>query len=81
MEKALIALGLDVDRLRSCATSDAVAAVLRTDRADAVALQVTGTPTFFVGTIEGPTVRLTSKISGAQPPEIFRAVLDELLGR
>jgi protein-disulfide isomerase len=44
----LPSVGLDVEQLREDMRSPEVATALRRDRADAVALGVRGTPTFFV---------------------------------
>ncbi len=61
-------LGLDADAFATCLDDPSSAAVVDMDAADAEALGVTGTPTFFVNGL---------KLTGARPVEHFEAVLVE----
>jgi protein-disulfide isomerase len=65
-------LGLDGARFATCLDSGAKAAAVKEDLADATEYGVSATPTFFVN---GRT------LSGAQPFEAFKAVIDEELAR
>ena len=60
--------GLDADEARSVLESDAYAKEVRADEAEAAAFGIGGVP-FFV-------VERTYGVSGAQPPEVLRNVLD-----
>jgi protein-disulfide isomerase len=72
-------LNLDAGRFDQCVTGEGPAGVSK-DIELADALQVTGTPTFFIGTIDSPgTVTVTHRFSGGQPLSRFRSVLDPLL--
>jgi len=66
------ALGLDTARFDRCLDSDEKAAALAKDKADGEAAGVSGTPAFFVNG------RL---LSGAQPVEAFRQIIDAELAR
>jgi protein-disulfide isomerase len=72
-------LRLDARAFESCLVSDGPAAVQR-DMQLADALQVTGTPTFLIGTL-GPNgrVKVTHRFSGSHPLAKFKAVIDPLL--
>ena len=52
----------------------------RKDLAEAQRLQVTGTPTFFIG-VAGPndSEMKATKLVGAQPYSAFKAAIDRLL--
>jgi protein-disulfide isomerase len=59
-----------------------MSAVVRGDMALAHRLGVVGTPTFFIGVREvSGRVRLTAKITGAVPVEIFREALNGVLAK
>ena len=65
-------LGLDMLRFRAALDTGAGRAQIAQDVADARALGVTGTPTFFVN---------GRPVHGAQPLEVFAQVVDEELAR
>lgn len=65
-------LGLEPSRFARCLEERTYAAAVEADVAQARALGITGTPTFIVNG------RL---LVGAHPPESFRAVIEEALGR
>jgi protein-disulfide isomerase len=61
------AMGLDVERFRSCTRSHVMRAVIDADRDRMSQAGVRSTPSFFVG---------NTAISGAQPIDVFRRALD-----
>ncbi len=63
--------GLDTQKLGDCYDTKATAAQVQADMAEASVLGVNSTPTFFVN---------GQRISGAQPIESFRALVDQALG-
>lgn len=65
-------LGLEPGDFASCLDDPAAAAIVDQDAADAEALGLTGTPTFFVNGL---------KLTGARPVEHFEAVLVEETAR
>jgi protein-disulfide isomerase len=65
-------LGLDMDRYRADVASPDVKKRIGTDMAEAQKLGVTGTPGFFVN---------GRFVSGAQPFETFKRLVDEELGK
>lgn len=72
-------LGLDLAGFDRCVQGPAADKV-RADATAAAALGITGTPTFFIGTPEpGDLVRVTQRLSGAQPVDAFVAVLEPLV--
>lgn len=72
-------LGLDGRAFENCLSGEAGAKV-RADMENAKALGITGTPTFFLGRV-GPDgrIRVTQRLSGAQPTGIFEAALERLV--
>ena len=72
---------LDGAAFDACLAGQAADAVAR-DAAAVRALGVTGTPTFFVGTIEDDgRLKVVQRLTGAQPAAAFQAVLDRLLAQ
>jgi protein-disulfide isomerase len=71
-------LSLDLGALRGCISGQDVADKIGKDRADAASLQISGTPTFVVGRLEGQVVKGVA-ITGAQPYENFERVIQTLL--
>jgi protein-disulfide isomerase len=74
------ALGLDKGAFERCLESGKHADAIRKDLAEAQRLQVTGTPTFFIGVV-GPndSEMKATKLVGAQPYAAFKAAIDRLL--
>jgi len=68
--EAAKAIGLDATRFESCLSDAGTQARLSRDIEEAIALNVESTPTFFVN---------GRRVVGAQPPEIWNAVLEHLL--
>jgi protein-disulfide isomerase len=69
-EKYAQEMGLDVDQFRTDMASPAVKGKVSADQAEAAKLGVTGTPSFFVN---------GRYLSGAQPYESFKRLIDEEL--
>jgi protein-disulfide isomerase len=63
-------MGLDAARFETCLTDPATQARVSQDIEEGVALNVESTPTFFIN---------GRRITGAQPPEIWNAVIEHLL--
>jgi len=63
---------LDVDAFNKCFEAGKFTADVKKDAADGQAVGVTGTPAFFVN---------GRFLSGAQPFEAFKAIIDEELKR
>lgn len=63
-------LGLDTAAFETCLKDPATAAKVSADIEEAIALNVESTPTFFVN---------GRRATGAQPPEVWNAVLEQLL--
>lgn len=72
-------LGLDVKGFEACLGGDRYAARVREAVAAGEAAGVRGTPTFFLGVVEGTTVKATRVIRGAHPYPAFKAAIDSLL--
>jgi len=70
LEQAATAVGLDLARFRAALESKAAEPRIRRDQAAVTALGATGTPAFFIN---------GRKLSGAQPFEAFRALVEEEL--
>lgn len=74
------ALGMDAAQFKTCLESGKYAADIRKQAADAQAAGITGTPTFFVGTMDGQSrMKPVKMLSGALPFASFQAAIDELL--
>jgi protein-disulfide isomerase len=75
-------LGLDAGRFGECLDEGRHAAAIRQRLAQGKKATVKGTPTFFVGLTDAdqPTVRAVKVIRGAQPYQVFKEAIEELLG-
>jgi protein-disulfide isomerase len=72
-------IGLTEEAFTTCLDGQTRAQVLE-DSASGMALQVSGTPTFFVGTIDTDRrVKVSKRFSGAPPLAAFEAVLAGLI--
>ena len=72
-------LGLDRKGFDACLLEHALGKV-QTDVASGRALGITGTPSFFLGTLEADgRVRITRRLSGARPLPDFEAAIDSVL--
>jgi len=75
------ALKLDAAAFQSCLSSGKYAATVRQGLADGQKAGVTGTPAFFLGTIQpdGSKVKVVRVLKGAQPYSAFKEAIDGLL--
>lgn len=72
-------VGLQGNAFERCLAGEAADRVTQ-DVAEAARLQVYGTPGFLIGTMTSDgRVRVTDRLSGAQPIQAFKAILDRLL--
>jgi protein-disulfide isomerase len=79
LETHASAAGLGVPDFKDCLAGDAAQRVAH-DVSEAARLEVYGTPGFLLGTIwPDGRLRVTDRLSGAQPIGAFRVVLDRLL--
>jgi len=74
-------LGLNVSKLDECISSDRFADVIQRGVAEANQMQISGTPTFIIGTLDGQGELMSVKktVVGAYPFGTFKAALDPLL--
>jgi len=72
-------LGLDAAKFAECFSSDKYSEDIRKSMSNAQALGIEGTPTFFIGTIDGDIVKIRKAIQGGPPFEVFKTSLDALL--
>lgn len=70
--------GLDVRAFHSCVNGDSVESVRR-DRRSADELGVTGTPAFFIGSLEDGRVSIRQRMVGARSAKAFGQVLEQQL--
>jgi protein-disulfide isomerase len=74
------ALGLNAGAFDQCLDSGTFVARVRNDLGEAQKLQVTGTPTFFVGLTDGNTSQIKgTRIVGAVPYQTFKDAIERLL--
>lgn len=74
------AIGLDTAAFDKCIASGKYTEAINKDLAEAQRLQVTGTPTFFIG-VAGPNdaEMKGTRLVGAQPYSAFKSAIDRLL--
>jgi protein-disulfide isomerase len=72
-------LGLDKEKFTECLSSDRYNEDIRKSISDAEKFGIDGTPTFFIGTIEGDVVNIKAGIKGTSPVDVFKTDLDALL--
>jgi protein-disulfide isomerase len=72
-------LGLDTAKFTECLSSDKYNEDIRKNISDAQKFGIDGTPTFFIGTIEGDVVNIKNGIKGSSPFEVFKTDLDALV--
>jgi protein-disulfide isomerase len=81
LSKHAEALGLDVAAFDKCLDSGKSVAKIRKDMAEAQKLQISGTPTFFVGATDPKSSEFKgTRMTGAQPYAAFKAAIDKALG-
>lgn len=72
-------LGLDLARFHACLQDPAGAAAIEQSLREAAAFGVDGTPTFFIGRVEGDRLVDAHVVVGAQPYPALAQVIDSLL--
>jgi protein-disulfide isomerase len=74
-------LGIDTAKLDQCMASERFADVIQRSMSDASGMQISGTPTFVIGTLgaDGNLVNVKKTVVGAFPFEAFKAAIDPLL--
>jgi protein-disulfide isomerase len=74
-------LGMNVSELDKCISSDRFADIIQRSITEASAMQVSGTPTFIIGTLDanGNLMSVKKTVVGASPFEAFKAAIDPLL--
>jgi len=74
-------LGLNVSELDQCISSERFADIIQRSVTEATQMQISGTPTFLIGTLDaqGRLLSVKSTVVGAHAFETFRAALDPLL--
>jgi protein-disulfide isomerase len=74
-------LGLNVSELDKCISSNRFADIIQRSMAEATEMQISGTPTFIIGTLDaqGKVISVKKTVVGASPFESFKAALDPLL--
>jgi len=77
--KLIGTLGLDAAAFARCMAGDAERKRIAAELRDADALGVDGTPTFFIGRVEGGQLIDATRLVGAQPYPQFVKVIDALL--
>jgi protein-disulfide isomerase len=81
MDARAAKLGIDTTKLDACMASERFADVIQRSMNEASGMQISGTPTFVIGTLgaNGELVNVKKTIVGAFPFEAFKAVIDPLL--
>ena len=74
-------LGLNVNEFSSCLNAEKYKSEVLKDIADATALGVTGTPTFFVGKSSNDGSINGTLILGAQQFSVFKTIIDQALSK
>jgi protein-disulfide isomerase len=69
---------LDMGKFDACLGDAANAEAIRADSTYAASIGVTGTPSFFIGRVEGNKLVDVQTLVGAQPFETFAAIIDKL---
>jgi protein-disulfide isomerase len=70
---------LDVTAFKNCIANPDVTAKIRKDLEEGSRAGVTGTPMFFVGSIENGKVKVAKRLNGAVSFELFQQIIDPLL--
>lgn len=72
-------LSLDIDRFQKCLGDPGYLAKIEQDKAEAASQQITGTPTFIIGQVQGESRMAGTRINGALPVSAFKKEIDLLL--
>lgn len=81
LQSALLSSGSDMQAIEACQKSQAVVAAVAADRQQGEVLEVSGTPTFFFGTVNGQTVKASEVMLGVRSTQSFRNILNKLLSQ
>lgn len=75
------ALGIDVTRFDACVSASHPGGAIQKSVAEATQMQISGTPTFLIGTIapDGTVVNVRQTMVGAYPFEAFKEKIEPLL--
>lgn len=73
------AIGVDTAAYQQCVTAADVKAKVMADLDEGARAGVSGTPMFFIGTMEGGKVRALKRLNGAVPFAAFQQTIDALL--
>ena len=75
--------GLDLATWRECVASGRTRDRIRATAAEAAGLGASGTPVFFIGIRDVSTnkVRLVRAVTGAQPFDVFKQMIDSVLAQ
>ncbi|MGH8536017.1 MAG: DsbA family protein, partial [Gammaproteobacteria bacterium] len=80
-EKLAERLKLDVIAFKTCLNNGVEEKEVESDMSYAQSIGVRGTPTFFIGMIQGPNLVDAKKLSGAEPFAVFASVIDPLVSK
>lgn len=74
-------LGIDTTKLDACVASARFADVIQHSMSEASGMQISGTPTFVIGTLgpDGQLVNVKKTVVGAYPFDAFKSVIEPLL--
>ena len=74
-------LGLNVSKLDECISSSRFADIIQRSVTEAGQMQISGTPTFIIGTLDeqGKLMSVKKTVVGAYPFDTFKAAIDPLL--
>lgn len=79
LEKYAQSEGLNMISFKQCYSDPAVTAKITQDLDDGTRAGVTGTPMFFLGTVENGKVKVARRLNGAVPYASFQQAFDALL--
>ena len=81
IDQRAASLGMNVPQLDACIASDRFADIIQRSLSEANTMQISGTPTFIIGTLDdgGNVISVKKAVVGASPFESFRTVIDPLL--
>ncbi len=74
-------IGADQKAFTACLKDDVMIKHVEQDISYASTLSVTGTPSFFIGTLDGNKVVNAKKLTGAQPYSSFATIIQSLSGK
>ena len=83
LEAVATEAGLELPAWRDCVASGRTRDGIRATAAEAAGLGASGTPVFFVGIrdVDTDKVRLVRAITGAQPFDVFKQIIDAVLAQ